>query len=170
MELMEYKMEIYSSLIAVGKRKIKHDNHPPHPPPPGKHVIDDIKIPPYFKILIIDDDIDFLEALEFTLQDVEIEVVAVKSGYDALEVLKEEYFDLILLDLKMPGMDGAETFKKIKTIDAQPFVIIMTAYFEDKKIEAVNKLNPFGFIKKPFDLGDLMPYIKKRVKEKVNGN
>jgi DNA-binding NtrC family response regulator len=161
-----YKMEIYGSLLASGKKMNNNDSQPP----PGNHINEDIKIPSNFKILAIDDDVDFLEALEFTLKDVELEVVAVESGYHALEVLNEVYFDLILLDLKMPGMDGAETFKKIKAIDAQPFVIIMTAYFEDKKIEAVNKLNPFGFINKPFDLDDLMPYIKKRVKEKVNGN
>lgn len=159
-------MEIYGSLLAVGNKKINSEINPP----PRNHTNDNIKIPPYFKILVIDNDIDFREALEFTLIEMKLEVVAVESGYAALEILKEEYFDLILLDLKMPGMDGAETFKKIKTLEAQPFVVIMTAYSEDEQIETVNKLNPFGFLKKPFDLNDLIPYIKKRVKTEINGN
>jgi two-component system OmpR family response regulator len=159
-------MEIHSSLIAFSKRKNNYYNHPP----PKNHASDNIKIPPDFKILIIDDDIDFLKALEYRLVQKKIDVVVVESGDNAIEILKNDYFDLIILDLRMPGMNGAETFKKIKKIDAKPFVIIMTAYSEDEQIEIVNRLKPFGFIKKPFDWHELIPYIKKRVKEEKNGN
>ncbi len=159
-------MKIHSSLIAFGKGKNIYYNHPP----PKNNINDSIKIPPHFKILIIDDDIDFLKALEHRLTQKRIDVVAVESSYYALEVLKNDYFNLILLDLRMPGMDGVETFENIKKIESQPFVIIMTAYSEDKQIEIVNKLNPFGFIKKPFDWCDLIPYIKKRVNEDMNDN
>lgn len=159
-------MEINSSLIAHEKRNNDYYRNTPL----KKNLNQKIQIPPEFKILIIDDDIDFLKALEYRLTQKKIEVVAAGSGYDGLEVLKEEYFDLILLDLKMPDMDGEETFKKIKRIEAIPFVIIMTAYSEDEQLETVKKLTPFGFIKKPFDFNDLMPYIKKRVKEEKNGN
>lgn len=131
---------------------------------------DNTKIPPDFKILIVDDDIDFLKALEYTLVQEKIDVVAVKSGYNAIEVLKKDYFDLILLDLRMSGMNGAETFKKITEIKSKPYVVIMTAYSEVEKIKIVTKLKPFGLLKKPFYLQDLMPYIKKRIKEKINGN
>jgi DNA-binding NtrC family response regulator len=159
-------MGIYFSILAVGKRKNNYDSHLT----PKNQIQDKIKIPPYFKILIIDDDIDFLKALEYRLTQKKIEVVAVESGYDALEVLKEEYFDLIILDLVMPDMNGVETFQRIKQIEGKPFVVIMTAYSEDEQVETVKKLNPFGFIKKPFDFNALMPYIKKRVKEEINGN
>lgn len=159
-------MEIYSSLFVSGKRKNNYDS----PPPPKNHSKENIKIPPGFKILIIDDDIDFLKALKFTLTERKIDVVAVESGYHALEILKEEYFDLILLDLKMQGINGAETFKKIKEIESKPYVVIMTAYKEEEQMKIVNKLKPFGFIKKPFELDALMPYIKKRIKEEINGN
>ncbi|UCH96507.1 MAG: response regulator [Candidatus Aminicenantes bacterium] len=131
---------------------------------------DNIKIPPGFKILIIDDDIDFLKALEYTLTEKKINVVAVESGYHALEVFKKDYFDLILLDLRMAGMNGAETFKKIKQIESKPYVVIMTAFSEDEQMKIVNKLKPFGFLQKPFVLDQLMPFIKKRIEKKVNGN
>ncbi len=158
-------MDIYSSLSAYANGKNNYSHLPPK-----NHINDNIKIPPDFKILIVDDDIDFLKALEYRLTDAKIDVIALESGYDALEVLKEDYFDLILLDLKMPGMNGVETFQKIKQIEAKPFVIIMTAYSKDEQVETVKKLNPFGYINKPLDLNDLMPYIKKRVKEEINGN
>ena len=70
----------------------------------------------------------------------------------------------------MPGMNGAETLQRIKQVEGKPFVVIMTAYSDYEQEEAVKKLNPYGFIKKPFDLDELMPYIKKRVKEEINGN
>lgn len=159
-------METYNPGIVFGEKNARCSNHTAT----KNSINNDIFIPPNFKILIIDDDIDFLNALEYRLSQKKIEVFAVDSGYDALEVLKEEYFDLIILDLVMPDMSGVQTFQRIKQIEEKPFVVIITAYSEDEQVETVKKLNPFGFIKKPFDLNDLMPYIKKRVKEEVNGN
>ena len=166
MKLKENTMEIYNPGIVFGEKNSRCSNHPAI----KNSINNDIIIPPNFKILIIDDEIDFLKALEYRLAQKKIEVVAVESGYDALEVLKEEYFDLIILDLVMPDMNGAETFKRIKQIEDKPFVVIVTAHSEDDQVETVRKLTPFGFIKKPFDFNELMPYIKKRVKEEVNGN
>lgn len=159
-------MEIYNPGIVFGDKRTRCNNHPLI----KNSINNDIIIPPNFKILIIDDEIDFLKALEYRLTQKKINVVAVESGYHALEVLKEEYFDLIILDLVMPDMNGVETFQKIKQIEGKPFVVIMTAYSEDEQVETVKKLNPFGFIKKPFDFNVLMPYIKKRVNEEINGN
>jgi DNA-binding NtrC family response regulator len=159
-------MEINSFFIAHKKRNNEYYKNFS----PKNNLNHEFQINTGFKILIIDDDVDFLKALIYRLNQKKIDVVSVESGYDALEVLKDEYFDLILLDLKMPGMDGEETFKEIKKIEAIPFVIIMTAYSEDEQVETVKKLNPFGFIKKPFDFNVLMPYIKKRVEVEKNGN
>ena len=159
-------METYNLGIVFGKKNARCSNHTAT----KSSINNDIFIPPNFKILIIDDDIDFLKALEYRLTQKKIEVVTVESGCDALEFLKEEYFDLIILDLVMPGMNGAETFQRIKQIDEKPFVVIVTAYSEDEQVETIKKLSPFGFIKKPFDFNDLVSYLKKRVKEAINGN
>ena len=127
-------------------------------------------IPPNFKILIIDNDIDFLKALEYRLSKKKIDVVTVESGFTGIEVLKDACFDLILLDLKMPELNGAETFKKIIQIKTRHFVIIMTAQIEDEQVKVVKKLKPFGFLEKPFGLSELMVYIEKRIKEEKNDN
>ena len=131
---------------------------------------DNIKIPPGFKILIIDDNIDFLNALTYTLTEKKIDVVNAKSGIDAIKILKKDYFNLILLDLKMPGMNGADTFKKIKEIQNKPYVVIISAYSEPEQMEMITKLKPRGFLQKPFYLQDLMPYIKTRIKEETDEN
>lgn len=125
-----------------------------------------IENPYNFKILIVDDDDGFRGALSHRLKKrKEINVVAVDSGNKALTALKDNVFDLILLDLVMPGMDGVETFRRIIEMRNNCFVIIMTAFHEDDRIKIVKEMNPFGFLEKPFEFNQLISFIKKRLKE-----
>lgn len=126
----------------------------------------DFEIPCNFKILIVDDNKDFLEALYHRMRRRRINVVAVESGSKALTAIENNGFDLILLDLKMPDMDGVETFRKITEIKNDCFVIIMTAYHDDERIKIAKKMNPFGFLEKPFEFAQLFSYIEKRLQEK----
>jgi CheY-like chemotaxis protein len=127
------------------------------------------RIPDDFKILIVDDNRDFLDALSFTLRKKEIDVTAVESGYDALNAVRSNGFDLVLLDLKMPVMDGIETFKKINEIKSRHFVVLMTAYHEKEQKADLKALGAFGFLRKPFEFDQLLPYIIK-MKEEKNEN
>jgi DNA-binding NtrC family response regulator len=127
------------------------------------------RIPNGFKILVVDDNRDFLEALSFTLRKKEIDVIAVESGHDAVKAVKKNGFDLILLDLAMPEMDGIETFKKINKIKNRYFVVLMTAFHEKEQTVDVKKLGASGFLRKPFDFDQLLPYIIK-TKEENNEN
>ena len=88
-------------------------------------------------ILIVDDDIGTRESLEEILED-DYDVICVDSGYAALEKLNRENFDLVLLDVTMPGMDGIETLKKIKTQDKSIDVIMVSA--TDRAREATRSL------------------------------
>ena len=67
-----------------------------------------------FKILFVDDEQDFLETIIKRLKARSIDVSGVESGYKALEVLESRNPDVIILDVKMPGMDGIETLREIK--------------------------------------------------------
>ena len=78
------------------------------------------------RILIVDDDEGTREALEEILED-DYDVVCAEEGQVALEKLNQEDFDLVLLDLIMPGMDGIETLKRIKAYDKQIDVIMVSA-------------------------------------------
>ena len=67
-----------------------------------------------FKMLVVDDEQDFLETIIKRLKARKIEVNGVESGYKALELLDKQEVDVIILDVKMPGMDGIETLREIK--------------------------------------------------------
>jgi len=75
----------------------------------------------YFSVLVVDDEEDFLETLVKRLKKRKITSIGVKSGEEALEVIKDRPIDVVILDIKMPGgMDGIETLREIKKI--QPIV------------------------------------------------
>ncbi len=155
-------MQYYYLLINIGGSRGPNNNQSRK----KNKTNNNIQIPPNFKILIIDDDLDFLKALAWSLTRKNMNVATAESGETAIEMIKNISFHLILLDLKMPRMNGAETFKEITKIKSRPCVIIMTAYAEDDQVKIVEKMNPYGFLKKPFDMKeDLMPLIKKRIEE-----
>lgn len=132
---------------------------------PGKQAGKNVEIPGNFKILVVDDDDDFRGALSHRLRRKEVNVVTVESGNEALTALKDNGFDLVLLDLVMPEMDGVETFRRIIDMKKNCAVVIMTAYHRDDRIKKAKEMNPFGFLEKPFEFTQLLIFIEKRLKE-----
>ena len=76
--------------------------------------------------------------------------VTAGSGRVALEKLKEHRFDLVLLDLIIPGMNGADTFREIRSMDPDANVVIITSYPESSAMAEALQIGPFGVMKKPF--------------------
>lgn len=110
------------------------------------------------KVLIVDDNEEFLKAMAGSLRDKNIRCVDVRSGEEALEALKREAFDLIFLDVVMDEMDGLVTYEKIKESGVNCPIIFMSAYYEEHKKD-IQGLNPFGVLRKPFDIKQLLSYI-----------
>jgi len=82
-----------------------------------------------FKILVVDDEIDFLETIVARLKKRKLDATGVVSGEAAIELLKKQLFDVILLDVKMPGgMDGVETLREIKKIQPLTEVVMLTGH------------------------------------------
>ena len=101
-------------------------------------------------ILIVDDEKNIRLTLEEALASLETEINTAVNGEEALAKLKEKDFGLILLDLKMPGMDGMEVLRRLREIRPDIKVIIITAYGTiDSAVEAM-KLGAVDFIQKPF--------------------
>ena len=112
-------------------------------------------------ILIVDDEKNYPPILSAVLEDVGFETLTANSGQEALNVLENAHVDLVLTDMKMPGMDGIELLERIKERDAELPIIMMTAHGTvEKAVEAMQK-GAFNYILKPFDNKRLVIYVNK---------
>jgi two-component system NtrC family response regulator len=114
-------------------------------------------------ILIVDDEKNYLLVLSAVLEEEGYEVLTALGGMEALEIQKSSDVDLVLTDMKMPGMDGIELLERIKAYDPDLPVIMMTAHGTvDKAVEAMQK-GAYSYILKPFDNERLILYVKKAI-------
>ncbi len=111
-------------------------------------------------VLVIDDEKEMLTFIRASLRS-KYRVTTVSSAKEALELLQTKDFDLILSDLRMPGMDGMEFLKKIRELDKNHTVIVMTAYGSmETAIEAM-KNGAYDYIAKPFSKEELLLTLRK---------
>lgn len=112
-------------------------------------------------ILIIDDDVALTNVLREELRIVGYDVEVSNSGEEALELLKEQFFDLILLDLKMPKVDGLQVLKELQRRVYPGKVIVMTAYADVELAVESRRLGAADFLSKPYDIDELLISIRK---------
>ncbi|MFA6142907.1 MAG: response regulator [Candidatus Omnitrophota bacterium] len=104
------------------------------------------------KILVVDDEIEFLEMLRIRLEVSGFDVITATNGQDALEKINKEKPNAVLLDVLMPGIDGLGVLKKIRKTDKDLPVYIITAFSNEERFKVANKLGASGFIVKTVDL------------------
>jgi two-component system response regulator HydG len=117
------------------------------------------------RILVVDDNEDFCHNVTDILGLSDYEVVTTSNGFKALEMVEKNGFDLVLMDIKMPGMDGVETFKKIKEIAPTTPVIMVTAYAVEDLVKEALREGAFGALKKPLDFDRLFKLIEAAIAE-----
>lgn len=106
--------------------------------------------------LIVDDHDGMRTTLQDILEDEGYNVKLASSGFEAIDFCKKNQFDFILMDVKMPGINGIDTFKKIKSITTKPRVIMMSAYSADNlKMEAL-KEGAIAYLQKPLDVSKVL--------------
>lgn len=113
------------------------------------------------KILIVDDQYGIRILLNEVLQKEGYDTYQAANGLQALEIVQENVPDLILLDMKIPGMDGIEILKRVKALYPDMKVIIMTAYGELDMIQEAMDLGAITHFAKPFDIVDIREAVKK---------
>jgi len=123
------------------------------------------EIPKQARILVVDDDEGARESLEAILED-DYDVVCVEDGPSALGRIKNEVFDLVLLDLVMPEMDGIETLKRIKAHDKIIDVIIVSATDRAREATASIKTGAYDYITKPFDQETILAIIERALQKR----
>lgn len=112
-------------------------------------------------VLIVDDEKNYPPILSAILEEEGYETLTANNGITALEIIKNSDIDLVLTDMKMPLMDGIELLERVKAIDPDLPVIMMTAHGTvEKAVEAMQK-GAYNYILKPFDNERLAIYVKK---------
>ncbi len=106
------------------------------------------------KILIVDDDISVGTVVKIALEDC-YDVSVTTRAMTAYKYLSEYKVDLVLLDIKMPKVNGLEALKEIKKNHPETFVIMLTAYASIDNIEKARTLGAYGVISKPFEISEL---------------
>ncbi|MHA1265393.1 MAG: response regulator [Candidatus Helarchaeota archaeon] len=112
------------------------------------------------RLLIIDDDETFLDKMKKVLSFDNYSIITCLSGIEALSILKEREFDLIFVDLKMPGLSGIELIQKIRELSSA-FIIVITGYGTIESAVKAIKSGAYEYLLKPFDYEELRKKIKE---------
>lgn len=122
------------------------------------------------KILIVDDNVELCKNLSDILELKNYETVSVYSGYQAIEAVKNAKFDIVLMDVKMPGMNGIDALKALKQIAPHTLVIMITAFADDIFYKEGLKSGDVTVIQKPMDIDKLLSLLSNLVSGKNGGN
>jgi CheY-like chemotaxis protein len=114
-------------------------------------------------ILVVDDEEDVREGLGRLLEMEGYDVTTAENGLVALERAKEQRFDLVLTDLRMPGLGGVETLIGLKQLHPEMPVIMVTAYASAETVDRCKHEGAYGYVMKPFDLKHLLRVIEEAV-------
>jgi two-component system response regulator (stage 0 sporulation protein F) len=114
------------------------------------------------KILIVDDQYGIRVLLYEVFGKEGYQTFQAANGKQALDIVKTESPDLVILDMKIPGMDGLEILKEVKKIDTGIKVIMMTAYGELDMIKEATELGAITHFTKPFDIDELRLAVKSQ--------
>lgn len=117
-------------------------------------------------ILIVDDNISLCKTMSFVLRRKGYAVATAKDGPEAIVRVKERSFDMIFMDIKMPLMDGVETYRKIKQIRPEAVVMMMTAYAVENLVQQALQEGAYGIIYKPLDIEKAVTVIEEARKAK----
>lgn len=113
-------------------------------------------------VLLVDDDSDLLENTAYMIKSVGVDVITAENGVEAVEKYKEIKPNLVIMDIKMPKMDGYDAFFKIKQYDQDAKVILITAYtLDEKKHLKAKSMNLITTISKPYSFETIEELVNK---------
>lgn len=116
-------------------------------------------------ILVVDDETYTRELLETLLQDEGYTVSTARDGFEAIDKIKEQNFNLVCLDVRMPGLNGVETLAELRKINQSVAVLMITGYGPSELIKKAElDYNIAGCIYKPFEIEDFLNKIKEVIK------
>ncbi len=118
-------------------------------------------MPEQLRVLVVDDNKEFCGNVADILELRDYKVVTANSGLEALELVRNGYYGLVLMDVRMPGLDGSATFKQLKEIAPETPVIMVTAFAVEELIDEALKEGAAGALRKPIDFDRLFELIEQ---------
>jgi DNA-binding NtrC family response regulator len=119
------------------------------------------------RVLLVDDEERFAQTLSKRLTERGLSVLTASRGREALELMEDHVFDVVVLDVKMPGMDGVETLREAKKVQPLTEVILLTGHASvDSAIEGM-RLGAFEYLMKPCEIEELMAKIEEAYAKRV---
>ena len=123
------------------------------------------------QMLLVDDEDDFRTTLANRLKLRKIDVTDAASGNEAIELVKQRSFDVAVIDVKMPGIDGIETLKQVKKIQPDMEIVMLTGHASIESGMEAMKLGAYDYVMKPCDIDELLikagdAYQHRLLKEK----
>jgi DNA-binding NtrC family response regulator len=119
-----------------------------------------------FKVLIVDDEQDFLETIVKRLKRRKINATGVNSGKEALQILQTQHFDVVILDIRMPGMDGIDVLRELKRTMPLMEVILLTGHASVESGVQGMQLGAFDYVMKPAEIDDLIEKVRQAYERK----
>ena len=121
------------------------------------------------KVLLVDDEVEFASALAERLQMRNYDVKTASNGLEAMALFHSSPPDVVILDLKIPGMDGLEILKNIKQFDPTIEVLMLTGHGDMESVQKGMKFGVFEYIMKPIEIAELTSKIDKARKKREKG-
>jgi len=117
------------------------------------------------RVLVVDDEEIMRDVLSALLTSESYAVDLAENGAQALEMIQDEDYDAMLLDLMMPEVDGIQVLEELRKIENSPVAIVLTAYASIDRVMQAAKLNAFAFIPKPFKNDELLLAVKNAIEQ-----
>lgn len=122
------------------------------------------------KILLVDDEKEFVSTLSERIKMREIGTDVALNGEQALELVENEVPDVMVLDLRMPGIDGIEVLERVKKNYPDVQVIILTGHGSEKDEEEAKRLGAYEYLQKPVEIDTLVDKIRRAYKDRIESS
>ena len=118
------------------------------------------------QILVVDDEKRIVENITLCLKREGFQTTGVHDGNEAIRIFEQQKFDLVLLDVSMPGMNGYEVMEHIFGMDEDALIIVITGYASVESAIRALKIGAWDYLKKPFEYADLIKTVKNALSQK----
>jgi DNA-binding NtrC family response regulator len=120
-----------------------------------------------FKVLMVDDEEDFVTTLAERMKMRDLESDVALNGEQALQLVQDDVPDVMVLDLKMPGIDGMEVLRRVRTAYPKVQVVILTGHGSEKDEAEAKRLGAYAYLRKPVEIEVLIKTLRNAYKHKV---